>query len=124
MWFRRWKAGDRAKKASAGGYTGSAPQGCRHGAKCLLKEVREEVVKRLELIWADGSNRGELIAWIEDCFGWKLEIVEKPKDQTGFRILAKLWIVERTIAWLVRQRRWPEITHACQKQVKLSSMPR
>lgn len=79
----------------------------RDGAKCLLNEIgaEEEVSKRLELIWADGSYRGALIAWIEDLFGWKLEIVEKPKDQVGFQILPKRWIVERTFAWLVRQRR-------------------
>lgn len=79
----------------------------RDGAKCLLQEIgtAAEVVKRLKLIWADGSYRGELIAWIDDLFGWKLEIVEKPKDQAGFQILPKRWIVERTFAWLVRQRR-------------------
>lgn len=79
----------------------------RDGAKQLLEHLAEEeaVIKRLKLIWADGSYRGELITWIEDLFGWKLEIVEKPKDQKGFQALPKRWIVERTFAWLVRQRR-------------------
>jgi putative transposase len=79
----------------------------RDGAKDLLKEisVEKEVIQRLELIWADGSYRGELIAWLEDLLHCKLEIVEKPKDQVGFQILPKRWIVERTFAWLVRQRR-------------------
>jgi putative transposase len=79
----------------------------RDGAKSLLEEIstEENVIKRLELIWADGSYRGELIAWVEETLGWKLEIVEKPKDQSGFQVLPKRWIVERTFAWLVRQRR-------------------
>lgn len=79
----------------------------RDGAKQLLEELAQEetVIKRLKLIWADGSYRGELITWIEDLFGWKLEIVEKPKEQKGFQALPKRWIVERTFAWLVRQRR-------------------
>ena len=59
----------------------------------------------MELIWADGSYRGELITWVEEVLGWKLEVVEKPKDQNGFQVLPKRWIVERTFAWLVRQRR-------------------
>ena len=79
----------------------------RDGAKTLLEAIQleKEVIKRLELIWADGGYRGELITWIKETFGWKLEIVEKPKDQSGFQVLPKRWIVERTFAWLVRQRR-------------------
>jgi putative transposase len=37
--------------------------------------------------------------------GWTVEIVEKLGDQTGFQVLPKRWIVERTFAWLNRQRR-------------------
>jgi len=79
----------------------------RDGARSLLEEIyaEKDVIKRLALIWADGSYRGELIVWVEDTYGWKLEIVEKPKDQSGFQVLPKRWIVERTFAWLVRQRR-------------------
>ncbi len=77
----------------------------RDGAKCLLEDLTEETMKRLKLIWADGSYRGELIDWVENIFGWKLQIVEKPKSQNGFQVLPKRWIVERTFAWLVRQRR-------------------
>lgn len=79
----------------------------RDGAKTLLNEISLEnkVIQRLELIWADGGYRGELIAWVEETLGLKLEIVEKPKDQNGFQVLPKRWIVERTFAWLVRQQR-------------------
>ena len=79
----------------------------RDGVQRLLEGLveQEAVLQRLKLVWADGSYRGDLIAWIEDSFGWKLEIVEKPKEQSGFQILPKRWIVERTFAWLVRQRR-------------------
>ena len=67
--------------------------------------AREALIKRLKLIWADGSYRGALITWMQELFGWKLEIVEKPEGQVGFQILPKRWVVERTFAWLVRQRR-------------------
>ncbi len=79
----------------------------RDGAKLLLKELAQQAdtIKRLKLIWVDGSYRGVLIDWVAEHFGWKLEVVEKPKDQVGFQILPKRWIVERTFAWLVRQRR-------------------
>lgn len=79
----------------------------RDGARYLLEELTnsENAFKRLKLIWADGSYRGDLIAWVEDTFGWKLDIVDKPRDRSGFQVLPKRWIVERTFAWLVRQRR-------------------
>lgn len=79
----------------------------RDGAKRLLKELagQADTIKRLTLIWVDGSYRGALIDWVVEHFGWKLEVVEKPKDRVGFQILPKRWIVERTFAWLVRQRR-------------------
>jgi putative transposase len=79
----------------------------RDGAKLLLEGLakQDELIKRLELIWADGGYRGTLIAWVEETFGWKLEIVEKPEGQIGFQILPRRWVVERTFAWLVRQRR-------------------
>ena len=75
----------------------------RDGAKLLLKDLSLE--KRLELIWADGGYRGTLVSWVEETFGWRLEIVKKPEDQVGFQILPRRWVVERTFGWLVRQRR-------------------
>ncbi len=60
---------------------------------------------RLKLIWADGGYRGELIAWVKQTLGWTLEIVEKLGDHVGFQVVPKRWIVERTLAWLNRQRR-------------------
>jgi len=79
----------------------------RDGAKLLLEKLAQQAdaTKRLKLIRVDGSYRGALIAWVAEHFGWKLEVVEKPKDQIGFQILPKRWIIERTFAWLVRQRR-------------------
>lgn len=62
-------------------------------------------IKRLKRIRADGSYRGDVMAWVEKTFGWKLDIVEKPREQSGFQVLPKRWIVERAFAWLVRQRR-------------------
>jgi putative transposase len=60
---------------------------------------------RLKLLWADGSYQGELIEWVKRTCGWTLAIVDKLAGQVGFQVLPKRWIVERTFAWLNRQRR-------------------
>lgn len=87
----------------------------RDGAKILLRALFERIKKpryphwwrfcRLDLIWADGGYRGELVGWVKGKLGWTLQIVERLGDQQGFVLLPKRWIVERTIAWLNRQRR-------------------
>ena len=65
----------------------------------------KETIQRLRLIWADGSYAGELIDWVKDKCGWKLEIQKGKKGQKGFVVRPWLWIVERTFAWLGRYRR-------------------
>ena len=58
---------------------------------------------RLKKILADGIYEGARIA--VQALGWELEIVHKPEGQKGFSVLPKRWIVERTLAWLGRNRR-------------------
>jgi putative transposase len=78
----------------------------RDGAKRLLRELYQQPYwQRLRLIWADGGYRGALVSWVQRLFGWHLEIVATPKGATTFQAQPKRWIVERTLAWLNRQRR-------------------
>ena len=38
--------------------------------------------------------------------GWELQIVERSSEDTeGFAVLPHRWIVERTLGWLMRNRR-------------------
>jgi putative transposase len=87
----------------------------RDGAKLVLKALFERIKQarykhwwrfcRLQLIWADGGYRGELIEWVRQKLGWELRIVEKEEGQKGFVLLPRRWVVERTFSWLNRQRR-------------------
>jgi transposase len=43
-----------------------------------------------------------LVAWRTGT--WKLQIVKR-SDAAGFEVLPKRWIVERTFAWISRNRR-------------------
>ena len=59
---------------------------------------------RLKLIWADGGYEN-LVAVVRKQFGWQLEIVRRPVGSTGFVVLPRRWVVERTFGWLGRYRR-------------------
>lgn len=63
------------------------------------------MMSRLVRIWADGGYVGQLVAWVKVAGGWALDIVKRSDDVTGFVVLPKRWIVERTFAWLGRYRR-------------------
>jgi putative transposase len=60
--------------------------------------------ERLRKLWADQAYRG-LVDWDQEEYGLDLEIVEKQTGQRGFVVLPRRWVVERTIAWLGRNRR-------------------
>jgi putative transposase len=63
-------------------------------------------VPRLKGIWADAAYRGkELADWRQQQSGWKLEIVVRQPGSRGFNVQPRRWIVERSFAWLIRNRR-------------------
>jgi transposase len=57
-------------------------------------------------LFADGGYAGEKLATaLQQIEGPALEIVKRPDSATGFVIVARRWVVERTLAWLNRCRR-------------------
>ena len=59
----------------------------------------------IERIFADGGYAGRKMALTVWRTGaWKLQIVKR-SDAAGFEVLPKRWIVERTFAWISRNRR-------------------
>jgi len=70
----------------------------RDGAKLVLWPLAKSLPGLLK-IWADGGYAGQLVDWVKQRLGAVLEIVSKLKGQTGFVVLPKRWIVERTLAW-------------------------
>ena len=76
----------------------------RDGARLVLERLGQGF-GRLRLIWADGGYAGQLVEWVQTVYHWTLEIVKRSDDVTGFVVLPKRWIVERTFSWLYRYRR-------------------
>ncbi len=61
---------------------------------------------RLTKVWVDaGYQSHELAQRAAGELGITVEIVPKPAGQTGFQVLSRRWVVERTFAWLGRYRR-------------------
>ncbi len=87
----------------------SIPDG--NGGKLVLARLFEHIKHsiynrwcRFKLIWADGAYE-DIIAWVKQQCGWRLEVVRRPPDAKGFQILPRRWVVERTFGWLGRYRR-------------------
>jgi len=78
-----------------------------HAGKKVLQDLqqRPSLLYRLRKIIADGGYRGELEEWVKAELHVVLEIVLKLGDKKGFQVLPKRWVIERTNAWISRQRR-------------------
>lgn len=77
------------------------------GARRVLAEL-EHQFWRLKIIWLDGGYKDSLFKWIKTLERWRtirLEQIKRLDNQEGFAVLPKRWIVERTFAWLSKQRR-------------------
>ena len=77
----------------------------RDGAAILLASVRH-VYPWLRHVFADAAYAGEKLAGKLTRLGkWTLEIVRRLEATGGFQLLKRRWVVERTLAWLNRNRR-------------------
>lgn len=76
----------------------------RDGGVELCDDAQQQF-PTLKKVWADSAYRGELVEYVTKWCRFVLEIVAKPKEQRGFQVHAKRWIVERTLAWLNLARR-------------------
>jgi transposase len=76
----------------------------RDGARPLLEHLAGSV-RRLRLLWADGGYAGKLVAWASQRLHLTVQIVKRPDDATGFVVIPRRWVVERTLAWITHHRR-------------------
>lgn len=77
-----------------------------HDGACFVLSRMKEHFTRLKVVFADSAyGRNDLPGWVKEQFGWVLQTVLRPVGVKGFVVLPKRWIVERTFAWLARNRR-------------------
>lgn len=77
----------------------------RDGAPLVLASVRK-TYPWLRHVFADGGYAGpKLEAALARIGAWTLEIIKRSDTAKGFKLLPRRWVVERTIAWINRNRR-------------------
>jgi len=92
----------------------------RDGGRLVLAALGE-TYPRLAHLWVDAGYRGRFVGWVETTLSWSVEVVqhwwtgvrgvwvpeggEAPEIPTGFQVLPRRWVVERTFAWLGKYRR-------------------
>jgi transposase len=77
----------------------------RDGAPDLLASVCS-LYPWLRHVFADGGYAGDkLRGALEGAGDWTIEIVKRSDAAKGFVLLPRRWVVERTFAWLNRNRR-------------------
>ena len=86
----------------------------------LLLQCLHLLFPTIVLVWADTHYQG-LKLWAKQTLGWTIEVVkhwwinfsrrhllygdDMPEIPKGFHILPRRWVIERTFAWLVTNRR-------------------
>jgi putative transposase len=92
-----------------------------------LLEALGDALPRLEHLWTDQGYKAGFVDWVQQTLGWSVEVVQppyRPRGDTaqasrdllgdeeferrfpkGFKVLKWRWIVERTFAWLGKNRR-------------------
>jgi putative transposase len=77
----------------------------RDGAPDVLSSIRHNF-PWLRHVFADGGYAGDKLRDALAKIGtWTLEIIKRSDTAKGFKLLPRRWVVERTIAWLNRNRR-------------------
>jgi putative transposase len=76
-----------------------------HAAVPLLTTLAQQF-RKLRYIFADRLYRGpKLLAALSDCGPWTIDIVTRSQSVGTFVAEPKRWVIERTFAWLGRNRR-------------------
>ncbi len=56
--------------------------------------------------YADGGYAGHLVEWAKNKTHIVLHIIRRNATAKGFEVLPRRWVVERTFAWIMKNRRF------------------
>lgn len=100
-------------------------------APAVFQQLKPAHHPRLRVVWGDSKyHNHQLQAWLkrQKSIQWKLEVVRRPSGASGFVLLPKRWVVERTFSWLGRWRRmsrdYEHRTESSEAMIKIASIGR
>ena len=70
-----------------------------------LLEGAGAMFTQIRTLWVDQGYKAGFVDWVKEHLGWTVAVTARPPGATGFAVIPKRWIVERTLAWLTRNRR-------------------
>ena len=76
----------------------------RDAAHRLLAALRGRF-STVRLVWADGGYPGRLLIWAKDVLTPTMQIIKRIPGATGFHVRPRIWVVERSFAWINKHRR-------------------
>lgn len=106
-----------------GCYVGPADENDRTALKYLLTKSTKDLLPTEKILADMGYQSNALKDYLQEHYGIRFEIIKRPRKggwfsvdlpmsvglarlpQPGFHLLPKRWIVERTFAWINRNRR-------------------
>jgi transposase len=74
-------------------------------APALLETFMDQPGRLLKPVWVDSAYQGPALAAAFARHGVRIEVVRRSDGQRGFVVLARRWVVERTLSRLSRSRR-------------------
>jgi len=77
----------------------------RDDAPGVIDQARESYPTLVHMFADGGYSGSKLGGALKETDGPSIEIVKRPPGVTGFVVVARRWVVERTFAWLGRCRR-------------------
>ena len=76
----------------------------RDAAHRLLAALRGSF-STIRLVWADGGYPGRLLIWAKDVLTLTMQIIKRIPGAAGFHVRPRIWVVERSFAWINKHRR-------------------
>lgn len=76
----------------------------RDGGVRLLADLRARF-SAISLVWADGGYAGRMVTWARTVLSMTVQVIKRTDGLTGFHVLPRRWVVERTFAWISKHRR-------------------